>query len=106
MSSANSVGLVRLSYTQGVIRQEHKISGWIYRMSHKPHHRFLSPKMFDAFNGSVTDTIFMILVPLFITAQVAFHAIRRLNATCAIHAPAQSSSNIPLLAQTVAGRVF
>ena len=25
--------------------------------------------MFDAFNGSVTDTVFMILVPLFITAQ-------------------------------------
>jgi hypothetical protein len=48
---------------------EHKLSAWVYRKSHKPHHRFLSPKMFDAFNGSVTDTVFMILVPLFITAQ-------------------------------------
>ncbi|KAJ1495823.1 hypothetical protein T484DRAFT_1662840 [Baffinella frigidus] len=48
---------------------EHKVSSWVYRKSHKPHHKFLSPKMFDAFNGSVTDTIFMILLPLFITAQ-------------------------------------
>ena len=50
--------------------QEHKVSSWVYRTSHKPHHKFLSPKMFDAFNGSVTDTVFMILLPLFITAQV------------------------------------
>ncbi|EKX50464.1 sterol desaturase [Guillardia theta CCMP2712] len=49
---------------------EHKLSPWIYRMSHKPHHRFLNPKMFDAFNGSICDTIFMILLPLFLTAQI------------------------------------
>ena len=44
--------------------------------SHKPHHRFLNPKMFDAFNGSVADTVFMILVPLSITAQVVFACAR------------------------------
>jgi len=49
---------------------EHKVSPAIYKSSHKPHHRFLNPKMFDAFNGSVADTVFMILVPLSITAQV------------------------------------
>ena len=49
---------------------EHKLSPAIYKSSHKPHHRFLNPKMFDAFNGSVTDTICMILIPLSITAQL------------------------------------
>merc|ERR1712178_307723 len=29
-----------------------------------------NPKLFDAFNGSVTDTFCMILVPLFITKEV------------------------------------
>jgi len=48
---------------------EHKIHAWIYQKSHKPHHRFTNPKLFDAFNGSPADTFFMILVPLFITAQ-------------------------------------
>jgi hypothetical protein len=50
--------------------QEHKLSPKIYQKSHKPHHRFLNPKMFDAFNGSVADTVAMILVPLFLTANV------------------------------------
>jgi len=49
---------------------EHKVSAAIYKSSHKPHHRFLNPKMFDAFNGSVTDTVCMILFPLSITAQL------------------------------------
>lgn len=41
---------------------EHKIHAKIYQYSHKPHHRFTNPKLFDAFNGSVADTFFMILV--------------------------------------------
>ena len=49
---------------------EHKISAEIYRRTHKPHHRFLNPRLFDAFNGSTGDTVFMILIPLFITAQL------------------------------------
>jgi len=49
---------------------EHKVSPAIYKSSHKPHHRFLNPKMFDAFNGSVTDTVCMILFPLSVTAQL------------------------------------
>jgi sterol desaturase/sphingolipid hydroxylase (fatty acid hydroxylase superfamily) len=43
---------------------EHKLDSRLYRISHKPHHRFTNPKLFDAFNGSPTDTLLMILVPL------------------------------------------
>ncbi|CAE8644698.1 unnamed protein product [Polarella glacialis] len=49
---------------------EHKISAWVYKMSHKPHHRFTNPRVFDAFDGSVTDTICMILVPMVITSRL------------------------------------
>lgn len=48
---------------------EHLVADF-YKISHKPHHRFLNPKLFDAFNGSVLDTLCMILIPLAITAQV------------------------------------
>ena len=41
-----------------------------YRKSHKPHHRFTNPKLFDAFNGSTADTVCMILVPLIATANL------------------------------------
>ena len=33
---------------------EHKLDSRLYKASHKPHHRFTNPKMFDAFNGSPT----------------------------------------------------
>lgn len=48
---------------------EHKLSPQLYQLSHKPHHRFTNPKLFDAFNGSLADTFFMILCPLFLTAH-------------------------------------
>lgn len=48
---------------------EHRLHPSIYIWSHKPHHRFTNPKLFDAFNGSTFDTIFMILIPLYITAN-------------------------------------
>jgi sterol desaturase/sphingolipid hydroxylase (fatty acid hydroxylase superfamily) len=51
-------------------RLEHVVSPAFYQMSHKPHHRFTNPRMFDAFNGSPTDTICMILIPLYITANL------------------------------------
>ena len=35
---------------------EHKLDARLYKASHKPHHRFTNPKMFDAFNGSATGT--------------------------------------------------
>jgi sterol desaturase/sphingolipid hydroxylase (fatty acid hydroxylase superfamily) len=49
---------------------EHKANAKFYQMSHKPHHRFTNPKLFDAFNGSPTDTFCMILIPLFVTAHL------------------------------------
>lgn len=49
---------------------EHKVSAEVYKKSHKPHHVFRVPRLFDAFNGSMPDTIFMILVPLYITCNV------------------------------------
>jgi len=49
---------------------EHKIHPWIYKQSHKPHHRFTNPRLFDAFDGSLTDTAAMILVPFIIVARL------------------------------------
>lgn len=49
---------------------EHVLHPVVYQYSHKPHHRFTNPKLFDAFNGSTADTFFMILVPLVITARI------------------------------------
>jgi hypothetical protein len=49
---------------------EHRISPQFYISSHKPHHRFTNPKLFDAFNGSTADTLLMILIPLYITAHL------------------------------------
>eukprot|EP00554_Chaetoceros_debilis_P002835 CAMPEP_0194091028 /NCGR_PEP_ID=MMETSP0149-20130528/41324_1 /TAXON_ID=122233 /ORGANISM="Chaetoceros debilis, Strain MM31A-1" /LENGTH=313 /DNA_ID=CAMNT_0038775481 /DNA_START=97 /DNA_END=1038 /DNA_ORIENTATION=- len=51
-------------------RLEHRVSPEFYKLSHKPHHRFTNPRLFDAFNGSVPDTVLMILLPLFATANL------------------------------------
>lgn len=49
---------------------EHNLDKNLYQLSHKPHHRFTNPKLFDAFNGSPGDTFLMILVPLIVTARL------------------------------------
>ena len=51
-------------------RLEHDVSAAFYKVSHKPHHRFINPRLFDAFNGSLADTFLMITVPLYITANL------------------------------------
>ena len=51
-------------------RLEHVVSPTFYQKSHKPHHRFTNPRLFDAFNGSVTDTVVMILIPLIVTSRL------------------------------------
>eukprot|EP00549_Striatella_unipunctata_P009348 CAMPEP_0118709896 /NCGR_PEP_ID=MMETSP0800-20121206/22983_1 /TAXON_ID=210618 ORGANISM="Striatella unipunctata, Strain CCMP2910" /NCGR_SAMPLE_ID=MMETSP0800 /ASSEMBLY_ACC=CAM_ASM_000638 /LENGTH=231 /DNA_ID=CAMNT_0006613823 /DNA_START=1195 /DNA_END=1890 /DNA_ORIENTATION=+ len=56
-------------------RLEHSVSPAFYKASHKPHHIFTNPRLFDAFNGSVADTVCMILIPLFITG----HCVRKCN---------------------------
>jgi len=50
-------------------RLEH-YSPTYYQMSHKNHHVFINPKLYNAFNGSPLDTASLILIPLFITAQM------------------------------------
>ena len=49
---------------------EHSVSKAFYNISHKPHHKFHNPRLFDAFNGSVADTVLMILLPLYATANL------------------------------------
>jgi hypothetical protein len=49
---------------------EHKFQIEIWKMSHKLHHKFISPKLFDAFNGSLVDTILIIIIPLIITCRI------------------------------------
>jgi sterol desaturase/sphingolipid hydroxylase (fatty acid hydroxylase superfamily) len=51
-------------------RLEHSVSPAFYQKSHKPHHKFTNPRLFDAFNGSMADTICMILIPLYVTANL------------------------------------
>ena len=51
-------------------RLEHDLSATFYQKSHKPHHRFINPRLFDAFNGSLADTLCMIILPLYITANL------------------------------------
>lgn len=51
-------------------RLEHDLSATFYQLSHKPHHRFINPRLFDAFNGSLADTLCMIIIPLFMTANI------------------------------------
>ena len=51
-------------------RLEHDLSAAFYQVSHKPHHRFINPRLFDAFNGSIFDTLFMIIIPLYATANL------------------------------------
>lgn len=48
---------------------EHRLS-WIYRKGHKQHHIHRNPRLFDAFSGHIFDTTLMILVPLYITANL------------------------------------
>lgn len=49
---------------------EHKVSVSVYQQSHKPHHRFTNPRLFDAYCGSWLDTTLMILVPFLFTARL------------------------------------
>jgi len=49
---------------------QHKSFSFLYKISHKLHHKFTNPKLFDAFNGSYIDTLMMVIFPLLITAQL------------------------------------
>jgi alternative squalene epoxidase len=63
--------LLSVDFFQTVMHYlEHKVSPYLYQISHKPHHRFTNPRLFDAFDGSLADTVCMILLPLYITAHL------------------------------------
>jgi len=49
---------------------EHKVSAWVYKNSHKSHHRNTNPRLFDAFDGSMADTTLMIIVPFIVVARL------------------------------------
>lgn len=51
---------------------EHKIS-WLYKKSHKPHHKYINPHIFNAFSGSILDTTCLIIIPLYLTSQTLTH---------------------------------
>ncbi|KAL7569088.1 hypothetical protein ACA910_016925 [Epithemia clementina (nom. ined.)] len=57
-----------IQYTMHLL--EHVVSPTFYQLSHKPHHRFTNPRLFDAFNGSLADTLCMIIIPLYMTANI------------------------------------
>jgi hypothetical protein len=46
---------------------EHAASTEIYKRSHKPHHRFTNPKLFDAFNG--TDLAEMLMSAILLALE-------------------------------------
>ena len=48
---------------------EHRLS-WLYRSGHKLHHKWRNPRLFDAFSGHIFDTTLMILIPLYLTANL------------------------------------
>ena len=47
----------------GMHMLEHGMSTEFYKRSHKPHHRFTNPRLFDAFNGSLVSER-RVLLPL------------------------------------------
>eukprot|EP00457_Paulinella_chromatophora_P012272 gb/GEZN01012471.1/.p1 GENE.gb/GEZN01012471.1/~~gb/GEZN01012471.1/.p1 ORF type:complete len:294 (+),score=26.33 gb/GEZN01012471.1/:135-1016(+) len=55
-------------WTYVIHRIEHHFK-WIYVHSHKSHHRFVIPKMLNAFTGSLADTSLLILIPLIVTTR-------------------------------------
>lgn len=48
---------------------EHRVE-YIYKITHKQHHIHIYPVLYNSFNGSISDTFFMIICPLYLTSQV------------------------------------
>ena len=46
------------------------LGGRFYSVSHAPHHKHKTPRIFDAFDGSAVDTTTMIIFPLIITSRI------------------------------------
>jgi len=52
-------------------RIEHRYND-LYKVTHYRHHKHIKPILFNAFDGSFGDTMFMIIIPLYTTSQI-FH---------------------------------
>jgi alternative squalene epoxidase len=68
--------LVYFLVTDFFIYLNHAVSHYIkplYRVTHKPHHVYINPTMWNAFSGSIPDTTMLILIPLFITMKLVPH---------------------------------
>lgn len=51
---------------------EHRTRGW-YKHSHRHHHVFVKPRLLHAFQGSVVDTLGLIVLPLMVTGALPVH---------------------------------
>jgi len=49
---------------------EHFVSSWVYRKTHKPHHKHTNPIFYNAFDGSLGDTTLMIIIPFACVARI------------------------------------
>eukprot|EP00924_Labyrinthula_sp_SR-Ha-C_P013064 snap_masked-scaffold_12-processed-gene-8.44-mRNA-1 protein AED:0.06 eAED:0.06 QI:0/-1/0/1/-1/1/1/0/270 len=47
---------------------EHEIPT-IYKKTHKAHHKFTNPHLFNAFDATILDAVFLILFPLYLTMR-------------------------------------
>ena len=57
-------------FLQFIMHRIEHIYSPLYRQLHQSHHRHIHPTLLDAFDGSIGDTFFMILVPLWITSRI------------------------------------
>lgn len=51
---------------------EHRARSW-YRHSHRYHHAFVKPRLLHAFQGSVADTLSLIVAPLAVVGRLPVH---------------------------------
>lgn len=61
--------LVVDAFTYIMHRIEHAWA-WLYIRSHKKHHHWINPRLYNAFSACVNDTVTLILIPLFLTSRV------------------------------------
>lgn len=57
------------TFVDHIIEHEWK---YFYGKSHKAHHKWVNPKLYNAFNGSVLDTFSLIVIPLLLTSQICY----------------------------------
>lgn len=57
-------------FLQYIMHRVEHIYSPLYRRLHQSHHRHIHPILLDAFDGSIGDTFFMILIPLWSTSRL------------------------------------